>query len=103
MGIFRHITIPMYHMLGMRREQGKHKVCVRKTNFKLESSQLLFISIRQRELIRVLAVLGLSTYTTFSWSVHSLPATTTKLCDIMCCDMFCDFVTNVTSCHTFVT
>jgi len=62
-------------------------VTVRKANSELELSQLLFISIRQRELIRVLTVLGLSTYTTFSWSVHSLPMTLTKLCDIMCYDM----------------
>ena len=67
---------------------------VRKANFKLELSQLLFISTRQRELVRVLAVLDLSTYTTFSWSMHSLPMTPTKLCDIMCCDFF---VTNVIS------
>ena len=67
-----------------------HNKSVRKANSKPELSQLLFISIRQRELIRVLAALGLSTYTTFSWSVHSLPVTPTKLCDIMCCDMCCD-------------
>jgi len=30
---------------------------VRKANSKLELSQLLFISVRQRELVRVLAVL----------------------------------------------
>jgi len=56
---------------------------VRRANSELELSQLLFISIRQRELIRVLAVLGLSTYTTFSWFVHSLPVIPTKLYDIM--------------------
>jgi len=47
-------------------------VTVRKANSKPELSQLLFISIKQRELIRVLAVLGLSTYTTFSWSVMNI-------------------------------
>ena len=60
---------------------------VRKANSEPELSQLLFISIRQRKLVRVLAILSLSTYTTFSWSVHSLSVTLTKLCDIMCCDM----------------
>ena len=60
-----------------------HLSDVRKANSKPELSQLLFISIRQGELIRVLAVLGLSTYTTLSWSVYSLPMTPTKLCDIM--------------------
>ena len=45
---------------------------IRKANSKLELSQLLFISIKQRELIRVLAVLGLSTYTTSSWSVMNI-------------------------------
>jgi len=39
---------------------------VRKANSKPELSQLLFISVRQKELIRVLTVLDLSTYTTFS-------------------------------------
>jgi len=66
----------------------------RKLTFELEFSQLLFISVRQRELIRVLIVLDLSTYTTFSWSMHSLSMIPTKLCDIMCHDFF---VTNVTS------
>ena len=60
---------------------------VRTANSEPELSQLLFISIRQRELIRVLTVLDLSTYTTFSWSMYSLPVTPTKLCDIMCHDM----------------
>ena len=60
---------------------------VRKANSEPELSQLLFISIRQRELVRVLAILSLSTYTTFSWSVHSLSVTLTKLCDIMCHDV----------------
>ena len=60
---------------------------VRTADSKPELSQLLFISIRQRELIRVLTVLDLSTYTTFIWSMHSLLVTLTKLCDIMCHDM----------------
>jgi len=47
-------------------------VTVRKANSKPELSQLLFISVKQRESIRVLAVLGLSTYTTFSWSVMNI-------------------------------
>jgi len=58
-------------------------IYARKANSELELSQLLFISVRQRELVKVLTVLGLSTYTTFSWSVHSLPMTPTKLYDIM--------------------
>jgi len=60
---------------------------VRKANSKLELSQLLFISIKQKELVRVLAILGLSTYTTFSWSVYSLPMTPIKYCNIMCHDI----------------
>jgi len=60
---------------------------VKKANSELELSQLLFISIRQRELVRVLAILDLSTYITFSWSMHSLSITPTKLYDIMCHDM----------------
>ena len=65
---------------------------IRKANFELELSQLLFISIRQRKLVKVLAVLDLSTYITFSWSVYSLSAIPTKLCDIMCCDICCDIL-----------
>jgi len=63
-----------------------NEVCdstIRKANSKLELSQLLFISVRQRELIRVLAVLSLSTYTNSSWSMHSLLTLLTKLCDVM--------------------
>jgi len=61
------------------KERDEWKKAVRKANSELELSQVLFISIRQRELIRVLAVLGLSAYTTSSWSVYSLLMLLTKL------------------------
>jgi len=48
------------------KEEDEWKKAVRKANSELELSQVLFISIRQRELIRVLTVLGLSAYTTSS-------------------------------------
>jgi len=52
---------------NMRIKEGDEwKKTVRKANSELELSQVLFISIRQRELIRVLTVLGLSAYTTSS-------------------------------------
>ena len=38
------------------------KLSVREPRSELELSQLLFINIRQRELIKALAVLSLSTY-----------------------------------------
>jgi len=61
---------------------GKTSFSVREPTSKPELSQLLFISIRQRELIRVLAVLSLSTYTYSNWSVryYPIPAILTKLC-----------------------
>jgi len=64
----------------MRIKEGDEwKEAVRKANSELELSQLLFISVRQRELIRVLAVLGSSTYTTSSWSIYSLLTLLAKL------------------------
>jgi len=64
----------------MRIKEGdKWKEAVRKANSELKLSQLLFISVRQRELIRVLTVLGLSTYTTSSWSIYSLLTLLAKL------------------------
>ena len=51
----------------MRIKEGDEwKEAVRKANSELELNQVFFISVRQRELVRVLAILGLSTYTTFS-------------------------------------
>jgi len=61
------------------KKRDEWKEAVRKANSELELSQLLFISVRQRELIRVLAVLGLSTYTTSSWSMYSLLMLLAKL------------------------
>ena len=73
---------------------------VRKANSKPELSQLLFISVRQKELIRVLTILDLSTYTTFSWSIYFLPMIPTKLCNIMCYDILVNNVTSfVTKCN----
>jgi len=43
---------------------------VRVANSKPELSQLLFISIRQREFIKSSCWIGLSTYTSSTWSVH---------------------------------
>ena len=43
---------------------------VRVADSKLESSQLLFISIRQRELVKSSYWIGLSTYTSSTWSMH---------------------------------
>jgi len=43
---------------------------VRVANSKLELSQLLFISVRQRELVKSPHCIGLSTYTDSIWSVH---------------------------------
>jgi len=51
-----------------------------RANSELELSQLLFISIRQRELVRVLTSLVSSTYTYSTWSVHLFPILPTKLC-----------------------
>jgi len=47
---------------------------VRGANSKPELSQLLFISIRQRELVKSSRWIGLSTYTSATWSVHYFPA-----------------------------
>jgi len=49
---------------------GKMSSSIREPTSELELSQLLFISIRQRELIRVLTVLSLSVYTYSGWFVH---------------------------------
>ena len=46
---------------------------VRSANSKLELSQLLFISVRQRELVKSSRWIGLSTYTSATWSVHYFP------------------------------
>ena len=46
---------------------------VRSANSKPELSQLLFISVRQRELVKSSRWIGLSTYTSVTWSVHYLP------------------------------
>ena len=46
---------------------------VRSANSKPELSQLLFISVRQRELIKSSRWIGLSTYTSVTWSVHYFP------------------------------
>jgi len=48
----------------------KCKDC-QEANSKLELSQLLFISVRQRELVK--SSFGLSTYTDSTWSVHQFP------------------------------
>ena len=45
-------------------------ISVRVANSKLELSQLLFISIRQRELVKSLRYIDLFTYTDSTWSVH---------------------------------
>ena len=57
---------------------------VRVANSKPELSQLLFISIRQRELVKSSHWIGLSTYTSATWSVHYFP---TLPCDLVTCDM----------------
>ena len=49
------------------------EVGVRSANSKPELSQLLFISVRQRELVKSSHWIGLSTYTSVTWSVHYLP------------------------------
>ena len=46
---------------------------VRSANSKPELSQLLFISIRQRELVKSSCWIGLSTYTNATWFVHYFP------------------------------
>ena len=46
---------------------------VRSANSKPELSQLLFISVRQRELVKSSRWIGLSTYTNATWSVHYFP------------------------------
>jgi len=46
------------------------KNSVRVANSKPESSQLFFISIRQRKLVKSPRCIGLSTYTDSTWSVH---------------------------------
>jgi len=43
---------------------------VRVANSKPELSQLLFISVRQRELVKSFRWIGLSIYTSSTWSVH---------------------------------
>ena len=49
------------------------RTVVRSANSKLELSQLLFISVRQRELVKSSRWIGLSTYTSVTWSVHYFP------------------------------
>ena len=51
---------------------------VRSANSEPELSQLLFISVRQRELVKSSRWIGLSTYTSTTWSVHYFP---TLSCD----------------------
>jgi len=48
------------------KEGDEWKEAVRKANSELELSQVFFISVRQRELVRVPAILDLSTCTTSS-------------------------------------
>ena len=60
---------------------------VRSANSKPELSQLLFISVRQRELIKSSRWIGLPTYTSTTWSVHYFPALS---CDPVTCDVTCD-------------
>ena len=60
---------------------------VRSANSKLELSQLLFISVRQRELVKSSHWIGLPTYTSTTWSVHYFPALS---CDLVTCDVICD-------------
>ena len=43
---------------------------VRVANSKPELSQLLFISVKQKELVKSPRCIGLSTYTDSTWSVH---------------------------------
>jgi len=57
---------------------------VRVANSKPELSQLLFISVRQRELVKSSRWIGLSTYTSATWSVHYFPALP---CDLVTCDV----------------
>jgi len=76
---WRSLSVPCYLPHDILVFCTFHKLGVRKANSEPELSQLLFISIRQRELIRVLTVLGLFTYTTSGWSVHSLLALPAKL------------------------
>jgi len=56
---------------------------VRSANSKPELSQLLFISIKQKELVKSSCWIGLSTYTNATWSVHYFP---TLPCDLVTCD-----------------
>ena len=49
------------------------EVIVRSANSKPKLSQLLFISVRQRELVKSSRWIGLSTYTSVTWSVHYFP------------------------------
>ena len=58
-------------------------ILVRSANSKPELSQLLFISVRQRELVKSSCWIGLSTYTNTTWSVHYSPALP---CDLVTCD-----------------
>ena len=60
-----------------RKREMEEKAAIRwmadecqRANSKLELSQLLFISIRQREPIKSPYCISLSTYTDSTWSVH---------------------------------
>jgi len=72
---------------GARSLECETSSSVRSANSKPELSQLLFISIRQRELIKSFCWIGLSTYTNATWSVHYFPALP---CDLVTCDHDCD-------------
>ena len=68
-------------------------ITVRSANSKLELSQLLFISVRQRELVKSSHWIGLSTYTSVTWSVHYFPILP---CDLVMCDVTGDHDCDVT-------
>ena len=68
---------------GIVTTTGGEENNVRSANSKLELSQLLFISVRQRELVKSSHWIGLSTYTNATWSVHYFPALP---CDLVTCD-----------------
>ena len=63
----------------LSRKDQVNVTSVRSANSKLELSQLLFISIRQRKLVKSSRWIGLSTYTSATWSVHYFP---TRPCDV---------------------
>ena len=78
---------------GVTREIKRYiEGCCQRANSELELSQLLFISVRQRELVRVLASLVSSTYTYSTWSVHLLFCTPNQTM----CDMFCNGICDMT-------